>query len=70
MGQYSKVRSSVASDRDGKRPLEEDECVSEVLLPLPDAKFHAEFAHCGKRFLAARFIILPHSSYRGVVDRG
>ena len=70
MGQCSKVRGSVASDRDGKCLLEEDECVSEVLHPLPDAKFHAEFAHCGKQFLAARFIILPRSSHRGVVDRG
>ena len=38
----SKVRSSVARDwEDGKCPLEEDECVSEVLHPLRSSKIHA-----------------------------
>ena len=56
MGQSNKVRSSVASDwKDGKRPLEEDECVSEVLHPLPNAKIHAELSHCGEWLLAARY---------------
>ena len=31
-----------------------DKHVSEVLHPLPNAKIHAELAHCGERFLAAR----------------
>ena len=52
----SKVRSSVARDwEDGKCPLEEDECVSEVLHPLRSSKIHAELIQCGEQFLAARY---------------
>ena len=32
----------------------EDERVSEVMHPLPNAKIHTELAHCGEWFFAAR----------------
>ena len=52
--------------------LKYDKRVSEVLHSLPNAKVHAELAHCGEKFFAARHsptTARPHL-HRGVVERG